>query len=275
MNVSAAVEWFSEHYATRMDNLQEGGGSTMILATHPFSFPFGSLALYWATILVLPRLLKDAPERKLTAIMSLWNGFLCIISFVILLGVGIPYFNDISNRGVFDVFCDPTQVGLPSPLSLPNISHHSLREVNNLIFSSAFAMRPHFPSFFRRKNTDSLFLHCSITTQQPRWNCFGVTSLLSPNIWNSLTPYFLSSANPVNLLAFFTGTSCSYLFCPHSFDIHLRHHYRYHHSSVLLFTWFCEYYRFVPGFIFMLINALARPSPLTLGFAQQFFISRI
>ena len=127
MNITAAYEWFEANYATRMDNLQSGT-STMILATHPHSFPFGSLILYWITILVLPRLLKNSPERKLTVIMSLWNGFLFIFSFIIFLGVGIPYFNDIRERGFFDVFCDTTQVCF----SIPPLYVFNLRAVVRL-----------------------------------------------------------------------------------------------------------------------------------------------
>lgn len=141
MNATSSTffDWFSEHYATRMDNLQPGGASTMILATHTFSFPAVSLALYWTTILILPRLLKDAPERKLTVVMSLWNGFLFISSFIILLGVGIPYFVDIRNRGFFDVFCDPTQVPFSCTLSNSMVDAFD-RNCVSMLFSLAYSI---------------------------------------------------------------------------------------------------------------------------------------
>jgi len=183
MNVTAAIDWLNENCATRMDNLQQGGGSTMLLATYPHSLPFGSLLAYWVTIYFLPKILANSPERKLTFIMSLWNGFLFLISFVIFLGVGIPYLEDIRTRGLFDVFCDPNQ------------THYSVASLK-LFWSYLFAFTKYLELF------DTVFL----IIRKPR--------------------------QPLSFLHW------------------------YHHSTVLLFTWYCEYYRFVPGFIFMLVNAL-------------------
>jgi len=176
----AAGNWMHDRFALRFDHTEPE--STLLLARHPHLFPWASLVAYWLVLYFLPKLLAKSPDRKLTVIMSLWNGFLSCLSLVIFIGVTVPYIRDILTRGLFDTFCDPNQ-------------HHYDGAALKLFWGYIFAFTKFFELF------DTVFL----IIRKPR----GTLTFLH---W-------------------------------------------YHHSTVLLFTWYCTLYRFVPGFIFMSINA--------------------
>ena len=61
-------------------------------------------------VFLLPPLLKGSKPRKLTFIMGLWNLSLSVLSLFIVIGVGVPYFTTLWQKGLYDTVCDPNKV---------------------------------------------------------------------------------------------------------------------------------------------------------------------
>jgi len=157
------------------------GKSTRLMATMTYSLPITAVLLYLAMVFILPRFIKKPIEFPF--IWNMWNLGLSILSFFIVLGVGIPWFTSIYQRGIFQTVCDPQK--------------HLYQGATPLLFwSYIFALSKYVELL------DTLFV-----------------VLKNPD-------------RPVLFLHW------------------------YHHTTVLLFTWFAEYLRFSVGFVFIVVNAM-------------------
>lgn len=104
--------WFSDTFRTAyLDD-----GDTFLAQWTP-ELPFAAVILYLIMVFVLPKILppgsKQNPQRPskpleafLQVVMPLWNLGLSVISVLILVGVGLPYYRLIQKYGLFVIFCD-------------------------------------------------------------------------------------------------------------------------------------------------------------------------
>jgi len=158
------------------------GNSTRIMATLTFELPIIAVVWYLSMVFFLPKLMKNCSETKLPTTMQLWNLGLCVMSFCIMLGTGIPWFESLLTRGLFQTVCDPQKDLYKGATGL-------------LFWSYLFALSKYI---------------------------------------ELLDTLFVIIRNPTRPILF----------------LHW-----YHHTTVLLFTWFAEYYRFSVGFVFITVNA--------------------
>jgi len=80
-------------------------GFFQVYTKYPHTIPITGCIIYALILLVLPKLCNEK-GYKVGFIMVYWNLFLSIFSFMMLLGVGIPYFALINQHGFFIIFCD-------------------------------------------------------------------------------------------------------------------------------------------------------------------------
>jgi len=152
--------------------------------------PFIAVFLYLIVVWTVPKIFKPlgrgekAPRTFLDTIVDatlpLWNLGLSLMSLLIVIGVGVPYFRLIRNRGFWAVYCDESQFLYEGKTGM-------------MYWAYLFALSKYYELF------DTAFL--------------------------------LAKRRPVMFLHW------------------------YHHCTVLLFTWFAEYWRFSMGYIFILVNA--------------------
>lgn len=145
--------------------------------------PWTTVALYLVMVFATPPLLKALKVKPmgLRGVAAIWNLFLSVISLVMLLGVGIPFFADIQERGLSASMCDA------------NKSAYDVGPQAVLFWAYVFALSKYAELF------DTVLL--------------------------------LLKQKPVNFLHW------------------------WHHTTVLLFTWYAEYYRMTAGFVFIVVNA--------------------
>eukprot|EP01094_Clydonella_sp_ATCC50884_P017168 TRINITY_DN2936_c2_g1_i1.p1 TRINITY_DN2936_c2_g1~~TRINITY_DN2936_c2_g1_i1.p1 ORF type:complete len:348 (-),score=93.72 TRINITY_DN2936_c2_g1_i1:167-1108(-) len=105
-------DWFAETFKTAyLDD-----GNTFLAQWTP-ELPFAAVFLYLVMVFVLPKLLPPGSKKDprlpsplltkfLDVVMPLWNLGLSVISVLILVGVGLPYYRLIQKYGLFVIFCD-------------------------------------------------------------------------------------------------------------------------------------------------------------------------
>lgn len=77
--------------------------------------PFVAVVLYLLMLKFLPKIVGQ--PKKIDGIFAVWNLFLSIMSLAILLGVLIPYFEIIKEKGFIATLCDKTgEAWKPDPL---------------------------------------------------------------------------------------------------------------------------------------------------------------
>jgi hypothetical protein len=71
--------------------------------------PWGSVTLYLIVIFCLPKYLNPK-GYNIEIIMALWNLFLSIGSFIMLLGLSLPYIKYAQQHGLYYLFCDENAI---------------------------------------------------------------------------------------------------------------------------------------------------------------------
>lgn len=145
--------------------------------------PIAAVVAYLVMIAVMPILLKavGAPPIFMRKVAAMWNLFLSVVSFFMLMGVGLPFGADILRRGAQASICDENH-------------WHFNSGANGCIFwAYVFALSKY------AELVDTVFL--------------------------------LLRQRPVPFLHW------------------------WHHTTVLLFTWFAEYHHMSAGYVFICVNA--------------------
>mmetsp|Transcript_8412 Transcript_8412/g.35176 ORF Transcript_8412/g.35176 Transcript_8412/m.35176 type:complete len:311 (-) Transcript_8412:32-964(-) len=155
---------------------------TLLVSGTPW-VPICAVVAYLLTIIIVPSLLKavGAPPIFMRKVAAMWNLFLSVISFFMLMGVGLPFGSDILRRGLKESVCDV------------NHWHFNSGAKGCVFWAYIFALSKYAELF------DTVFL--------------------------------LLRQRPVPFLHW------------------------WHHTTVLLFTWFAEYYHMSAGYVFICVNA--------------------
>lgn len=103
-----------EQYETYMTELSKSSG--LLMDTYPHSLPIITLVLYYAMLVLLPKLLApkknsdgqkpSPPGTVLKFVMASWNLFLSIVSAFMVLGIVVPYSTILRERGLLGGLCD-------------------------------------------------------------------------------------------------------------------------------------------------------------------------
>jgi hypothetical protein len=156
------------------------------------STPFIAVGLYLFTMFIFPKLFsKGLPESIIKPMMAIWNLTLSVMSFCILVGVGIPYYFRFQEHGFMTLFCD-------------------------------------------KNRFDFFILNSSVTWEPSTLHWWGILFVLSK--------YFELFDTVLRLLKKPQG------------NIEFLHW--WHHTTVLLFTWYTIVYHLTLGWFFGWINAL-------------------
>ena len=154
------------------------GNQQPIIHDYPVSVPLVAVVLYWMMVFIGPRMMKNRKPFQLRVALMLWNFFLWVLSVGMFLGIAIPVFNFLLNKGWYQVMCMPR---------------------GNLYYGVAFFSSWLFALSKYLELIDTLFI--------------------------------ILRKRPLNFLHW------------------------YHHTTVLVYTWFCLVIMAPPGALFGAVNA--------------------